>query len=174
MIKSCQKFLCESRYHAFSLTPPAEPLNIQVSNTSSTRLLVAWNLPPKRKRYGTIRYFSIRYRRVNCSSPSTNLTTWMFTYRNGKWKYIELKDLEKWSCYSVQLRFKRSHFGQWSKETQHQTSEDGMIIHIFLLCTLPSSLINRQGSEDNALFFLLTEDLSRSHIDYFKREIKNI
>ena len=105
-------------------------MNVKVSNTSSTALTVTWNPPTQHEIHGKIRQYSIRYRRINCSSAFTNLTAWRYENVKGATMHALLKNLAKWSCYSVQISAVTIRKGKWSAEIQHRTTEDGKIIDI--------------------------------------------
>ena len=113
------------------IAPTSGPLNIQVSNTSSTSLGVTWVRPPLNETHGVIRQYDIRYQRVNCSSSATVLSNWAHKIVDGSVLSTEITNLTKWSCYAIQIRAVTIKDGVWSDKVQQQTSEDGIIIYLY-------------------------------------------
>ena len=105
--------------------PSCAPLNVNITNTSSTALQVMWNPPSAAETHGVIREYNIRYRQVNCSLNGTNLTTWASMKVNGSSTSTNLTNLTQWSCYEVQISAVTIKKGVWSNAKQHRTSEDG-------------------------------------------------
>ena len=112
------------------LAPTAEPSNVKVSNASSTSLNVTWNPPPPSETHGKIRQYSIRYRKVNCKTTSSDLGAWTFVYTNETLRFTTITGLAKWSCYAVQVCAVTIKNGKWSTEILCRTNEDGKIIYI--------------------------------------------
>ena len=105
--------------------PTAGPANVQVSNVSSTSLVVTWDPPPRYQIHGIIRHYSIRYRKINLNSDDANLTAWKFVSVDSSMRSTILSHLVKWAFYSVQVNAVTIKNGKWSAEIQHRTSEDG-------------------------------------------------
>ena len=113
------------------IAPTSGPLNVQVSNTSSTSLGVTWVRPPPNETHGVIRQYDIRYQRVDCDSSATALSNWAHKIVDGSVLSTEITNLEKWSCYAVQVRAVTIKDGVWSNKVQQRTSEDGTIIYLY-------------------------------------------
>ena len=113
------------------IAPTSGPLNIQVSNTSSTSLGVTWVRPPPNETHGVIRQYDIRYQRVNCSSSATVLSNWAHKIVDGSVLSTEIANLTKWSCYAIHIRAVTIKDGVWSDKVQQRTSEDGIIIYLY-------------------------------------------
>ena len=105
--------------------PTSPPLNVKISNTSSTSLNASWDRPPESQTHGIIRQYVIKYQEVKCGSNGTNLTNWVYVPVSGTLLSNEIKNLRKWSCYEVQIRAVTIKTGVWSKTEGHRTSEDG-------------------------------------------------
>ena len=112
------------------IAPTPGPLNIQVSNTSSTSLGVTWVRPPPNETHGVIRQYDIRYQRVDCSSSATALSNWAHETVDGSILSTDITNLVKWSCYTIQIRAVTIKDGVWSNKVQQRTSEDGIIIYL--------------------------------------------
>ena len=113
------------------IAPTSGPLNVQVSNTSSTSLGVTWVRPPPNETHGVIRQYDITYQRVNCSSSATALSNWAQKIVDGSVLSTEITNLTKWSCYAIQIRAVTIKDGVWSDKVQQRTSEDGSIIYLY-------------------------------------------
>ena len=113
-----------------SIAPTSGPLNVQVSNTSSTSLGVTWVRPPPNETHGVIRQYDIRYQIVDCNSIATALSNWAHKIVDGSVLSTEITNLENWSCYAVQVRAVTIKDGVWSNKVQQRTSEDGTIIYL--------------------------------------------
>ena len=113
------------------IAPTSGPLNVQVSNTSSTSLWVTWVHPPSNKTHGVIRQYDIRYQRVDCNSSAAASSNWVHKTVDGSFLSTEITNLEKWSCYAIQIRAVTIKDGVWSDQVQQQTSEDGNIIYLY-------------------------------------------
>ena len=114
----------------FFLAPTAEPSDVEVFNASSMSLIVTWNPPPSSETHGKIRQYSIRYRKVNCKTTSSDLGVWTYVYTNETLRCTTITGLAKWSCYAVQACAVTIKHGKWSAEIQRRTSEDGKIVCI--------------------------------------------
>ena len=112
------------------LAPTVEPLKVKVSNANSTSLNVTWIAPPPSETHGKIRQYSIRYRKVNCKTTSSDLGAWTYVHTNETLRFTTITGLAKWSCYAVQVCAVTIKNGKWSTEIQRRTSEDGKIIYI--------------------------------------------
>ena len=131
------KSFCLSFGTSFFLAPTAAPLNLQVSNSSSTSFMLTWDPPPQNETNGFIRQYSIRYRRLICNSNLRSvLTDWTLIHVSRTARFGEIKGLAKWSCYAVQINAVTIKNGMWSEEIQRRTSEDGKInCTLYLCCT---------------------------------------
>ena len=114
----------------FLSAPTAEPLNVEVSNASSTSLIITWKPPPPSETHGKIRQYSIRYQKVNCKATSSILKAWTYVNTNETLRFTTVTSLAKWSCYAVQVSAVTIKNGKWSTEIQCRTSEDGKITNI--------------------------------------------
>ena len=113
------------------IAPTSGPLNVQVSNTSSTSLSITWVRPPSSETHGVIRQYDIRYQRVDCNSSATALSNWAHKIVDGSILSSDITNLVKWSCYAVQIRAVTIKNGVWSYKVQQRTSEDGIIIYLY-------------------------------------------
>ena len=93
-------------------------------------LIVTWNPPPSSETHGKIRQYSIRYRKVNCETTSSNLGALTYIYTDEILRTTTITGLAKWSCYAVQVCAVTIESGKWSTEIQRRTSEDGKIVCI--------------------------------------------
>ena len=113
------------------IAPTSGPLNVQVSNTSSTSLSITWVRPPPSETHGVFRQYDIRYQRVDCNSSATALSNWAHKIVDGSILSSDITNLVKWSCYAVQIRAVTIKDGVWSDKVQQRTSEDGIIIYLY-------------------------------------------
>ena len=113
------------------IAPTSGPLNVQVSNTSSTSLGITWVRPPPNETHGVIRQYDIRYQRVDCNSSATALSNWAHKIVDGSISSSDITNLVKWSCYAVQIRAVTIKDGVWSYKVQQRTSEDGITIYLY-------------------------------------------
>ena len=113
------------------IAPTSGPLNVQVSNTSSTSLGITWVRPPPSETHGVIRQYDIRYQRVNCSSSATALSKWAQKIVDSSVTSTDITNLVKWSCLVVHIRAVTIKDGVWSDKVQQRTSEDGIIIYLY-------------------------------------------
>ena len=126
-----------SMYHLFFVAPTGAPLNVTVTDTSSTTLQVTWDRPSEAEIHGLIRQYNIQYRQVECTvagksqtngtnpTNGTNALSWSTVTVNGSVTSVDLSNLTKWSCYEVQVRAVTIKIGVWSETKQHRTREDG-------------------------------------------------
>ena len=68
---------------------------------------------------------------MNCSSSATALSNWTHKVVDGSVFSTEITNLEKWSCYPVQIRAVTIKDGVWSDKLQQRTSEDGIIMYLY-------------------------------------------
>ena len=130
-----------SIYHLFFVAPTGAPLNVTVTDTSSTTLQVTWDPPSKAETHGLIRQYDIQYRQVECTvagknqtngtdpTNETNSLSWSTVTINGSLTSVELANLTKWSCYEVQVRAVTINSGVWSEMKQGRTKEDGKKVY---------------------------------------------
>ena len=111
------------------LAPTAGPINVQVSNTSSTSLLATWNAPPLNETHGIIREHSIRYQDIACGVGNVSSITWVERTVNGSTTSLDITGLMKWTCYEVQVRAVTIKNGIYSRSVKQRTSEDGKMIN---------------------------------------------
>ena len=143
----------------FLLASTSGPLNVKVSDTSSTSVVIKWDPPLQNETHGTIQKYIVRYGKVNCKSTSSNLTAWIFIYVNGTMMFTDIRGLKKWSCYSIQVNAVTIKKGKWSIEVQHRTSEDGKIMLIlWFILHLPVTeniQVNRTPDSPSLVFSYL-------------------
>ena len=110
-----------------SKAPGAAPLNLVVTNTSSTRLNASWNAPPWDLTYGYIRYYIIKYLEVQCSGYSYGAVK--STARNktvgGDVNSVMLENLDVWKCYQVNVTAYTVGEGPYATVEETRTSEEG-------------------------------------------------
>ena len=114
----------------YYIAPTSAPLNVNITDTSSTTLNVVWSPPAMVAIHGVIRAYNIRYRQVQCTSNGTNVTNWSTVTVNDTFTSVKLKNLTKWSCYEVQIRAATIKSGIWSDIYKQRTHEDGMTVYI--------------------------------------------
>ena len=105
-----------------SLVPNAPPDNVQVFISSSTAILVAWDLVLGIDRNGIITQYEVEFSQSTFSEISTsNLTT-----TNGSVQMVELEGLEEYVEYSLRVRAYTSVGpGPFSVTVVNRTLEDG-------------------------------------------------
>ena len=108
-----------------TLAPTAGPTNVQVSNTSSTSLLVTGNRPPDNETHGIIREYTVRYRGIGCNVGAVSKLPWVEKTVIGSTTSLNISHLMKWSCYEVQVRAVTIKNGIYSGSVEQRTSEDG-------------------------------------------------
>ena len=141
-----------SIYHLF-VAPTGAPLNVNVTDTSSTALHVTWNPPSKAETHGLIREYNIQYRQGECTvagknqtngtnlTNGTNVMPWSIVTVNGSLTSVELNNLTKWSCYEVRVRAVTIKSGVWSETKQRRTREDGEKVYFLHLNLLKNETV---------------------------------
>ena len=112
------------------LAPTAAPTNVQVSNTSSTNLLVTWNPPSLNETHGIISEYTVQYRSIGCGAGAVSSMSWVERTVNVPTTSLDISGLMKWSCYEVQVRAVTIKNGIYSGSVKQRTSEDGKRIYL--------------------------------------------
>jgi len=104
------------------LVPSAPPDNVQALTSSSTAILVMWDLVPEIDRNGIITQYEVEFNQSTFTEISTsNLTT-----TNGSQLMVELEGLEEYVEYSVRVQAYTSVGpGPFSLAVLTRTLEDG-------------------------------------------------
>eukprot|EP00794_Sanderia_malayensis_P003700 gene3700-4220_t len=105
--------------------PTSAPRNFTVTNESATSLSLIWEAPIRTELHGFIRYYLIKYTKVECGTGAeVNATiVWKNLTVGSTLKNVSIGNLTYWTCYSVSISAVTVGEGPFANVMSVRTSE---------------------------------------------------